>query len=338
MTDGRGVSAQVTPTRSDDVKGACSYCSAKPGERCRTAAGTELTSFHASRRKSSTTRVRRWSWLDRDGGPGSRLLNALLVIVTAVGVFVSIASIIVASQAKDAVATYNNNVGNTTFVENYYEDADGAPGQANPQADRGCGGIDSELTGGWGPDRPIFSLDYPPNYTTLNAIRDNPNVGDERGLMRVRDLSIEGTTFDYEVEVVRDHTYRVMMYVENSTIDDVEELASLNTRVMVTLPTCSGYRIASNGFIESSTAFPSKIWGGVTFTSDELFNLRYVEGSARLTSNAYPGPEGLALDEQELLTSKGVALGFEDLDGVVLPGYKYAMYIEFDVQPQFAPK
>lgn len=259
-----------------------------------------------------------------------------MVLLTGAGVIVAIISIIVANQARSEVADYTTNNGDTMIVENYYADSDGAPGEADPEAGQSCGATDSAVAGGWGPDRPTFLLNYPPSYATLNSIRDNPNIGDERGLMRVRDLAIEGTTYAYQIAVEPGHTYRVSIYVENSTTDDVLELAARDTMLKVNLPTCTGERIAANAFISSPSAFPREIWGGITFTSESSFDLRYVDGSARLESNAHPGPEGLALDADALFSNPGVALGYEDMDGVVIPGYQYAMYISFDVTPQFA--
>ena len=153
-------------------------------------------------------------------------------------------------------------------------------------------------------------------------------------MMTVRDASV-GTAggWEYSVRVQPDRTYIVRIYIENSSIYGVGELASLDTRVMVNLPTCTGNVIASNGFVSSSNAFPHKIWGGITFQSDEEFNLAYVEGSASLTTNAHP--EGVPIGS-EFLTSMGSMLGYETLDGVVLPGYEYSMYFTFEVRPQFA--
>lgn len=104
---------------------------------------------------------------------------------------------------------------------------------------------------------------------------------------------------------------------------------------MVNLPNCNANRIASNGFITSETAYPLQIWGGITLTSDQLFNLTYVEGSALLESNGF-GPAGKSISGTDFLTAKGQLVGYSSLDGVVQAGYQYAECFSFEVRPQFA--
>lgn len=275
--------------------------------------------------------VRRvWLWF-RDPAV-TAVLTLVGLLIAAAGLAVAIRSQLVAAEAKAVASMVSLDIGSTT-INNFYS-IDGAPGVAEPTLSSSCGDAESEVVGGWGPDRPAFVLNHPPSYTTLNGIRDNPNIGDERGFMRVRNAE-DGSPFGYEQKVERGGTYLISIYIENSTIDDAVELASTNTRVAVNLPGCSGERIASGAFITSDTAFPREIWGGVTFVGDEVFNLAYVEGSARIESNAWPGPDGYAVSS-DLFTSAGVPLGYEEMNGVVLPGYQYSMYLSFEVRAQFS--
>lgn len=277
-----------------------------------------------------------WRWMRAsDGGPSSRLFEFLMAFAAVVGLVVSVVSIVIAQNARTASEAVID--ARTSNVTNNYYSADGAPGESDPVSSSGCGDAESEIVGGWGPDRPVFVMDHPPTYTTFNAIRNNPDFGDERGLMRVRDTT-EGveSTYGYEVTVQRGHTYSVTVYVENSALDDVAALSATDSRLKVSLPTCDGHRIASNAFVTSPTSYPREIWGGVTFQADERFNLAYVSGTARLFSNAWPSPDGLPLNaEEELFTSKGIPLGYEEMDGTVRTGYQYSMYVSFDVTPQF---
>ncbi|WP_149202477.1 hypothetical protein [Actinotalea subterranea] len=275
---------------------------------------------------------RRWAWVrETDGSPSSKLFEAIVAGVAVVGLVLSIISLVLVRGTPESEGPP------VTSVTNNYYTQDGAPGEASPAASRSCGDPDSGVVGGWGPDRPVFLMAYPPTYTTFNSIRDNPNLGDERGFMRVRDVSDGVTsTFDYQVEVEDGHTYRVSIYVENSALDDVGGLAATDTVLKINLPTCDGHRIAANAFLSSPTAFPGEVWGGITFTSEREFTLAYVAGSAKIESNAWPGPDGYAIGaEDDLFTSTGVPLGYTEMDGVVPTGYEYAMYISFEVKPQF---
>lgn len=264
-----------------------------------------------------------WAW-EVDGGPSSRAFQFLTVIVAVGALAVSLTT----RSSNSTVETSNASYSYTYMSES------GAPGDPDPQS-KSCGDAESGVIGGWGPDRPTFTLSHPAPYTSLNAIRDNPDYGDERGFFRIKDAGdAAGGGWDYQVSVERDHTYLLQAYVENSAVDD-NELVAVATTFSVNLPTCTGRRIASNAFLSSSNAFPQQIWGGVTFEGDEDFNLAYVGGSAKLYSNYWPNP-GLTVDET-FLTSKGILLGANKMDGNVLPGYKHSIYISFEVRPQFAP-
>ena len=280
-------------------------------------------------RSSPKRSGRSWWWHPR-GGPRARASAAISAVAAVAAIAVSTAY---TNQTVRTVIGDQTNTYGDTYVT--YQSSDGAPGQGTPRGSRECGDIDSDIHGGWGPDRPTFTIEHPPGYTTLNAIRDNPNYGDERGLMVVKDAANhESGGWQYSVDVERGHTYMVRIYVENSTIDGASDLASAGTTLMVNLPTCTGNVIASNGFVQSDTAFPMEIWGGVTFRSEEIFNLAYIEDSASLVTNAHPG-DGLPI-AKEFLTTQGVLLGYEAQDGLVLPGYQYSMYFFFEVRPQFA--
>jgi hypothetical protein len=39
----------------------------------------------------------------------------------------------------------------------------------------------------WGPNRSTFTIDSPANYVTFNSITDNPNIGDERNFVGIRE-------------------------------------------------------------------------------------------------------------------------------------------------------
>ena len=231
-------------------------------------------------------------WLKGDKTPSQRGINAVMALGTLMAVVVAVVAIVVSSGASQSVTEIksqtNKTVGTdnsrTTTVNNYYESGNGAPGQATPtqpdentqSASIACGNSASNVLGGWGPDRPTFTMNNPSPFTTLDSIRNNPEFGDERGLMGVRDAasgnSGPANTWSYSAEVQPGHIYRVRMLIKNSTFDGNADLAATNTKVSVSLPTCSGNRIASNGFVTSEVAYPTKIWGGVTFTSKQQYS------------------------------------------------------------------
>lgn len=261
----------------------------------------------------------------------------MVALATLAAVVVAMVSCSVSQDAQSSVNSIVTNSGVMTdgdgtsiTITNNYNSADGAPGESAPVASGNCGAADSDIIGGWGPERPVFVSSVRPTYTTFNAIRDNPQIGDERGLMRVRDLDDVDSTYDYEVEVVEGHTYQIGIFVENSAA--APELFASATKVRVTLPVCDGERISANAFIESADAFPMTIWGGITFTADRTFNLAYVSDSARMATGP-TSSEAAPIDGATMMSTEGILLGE---DGLVQVGDDGQTWITFSVRPQFA--
>ena len=112
-------------------------------------------------------------------------------------------------------------------------------------------------------------------------------------------------------------------------------LAAEETLLKVNLPTCAGHSIGTVAFLSSRDTYPAEVYDGVTFQSEDFFNLAYVEGSARLKGNAL-GVHGLRVDGVDFLSMKGSPIGTNGLDGKVYGGYSNAVFFTFLVRPQFA--
>lgn len=185
---------------------------------------------------------------------------------------------------------------------------------------------------GWGPGRPVLGSTELSPFPSFNQYSDSV-IGDQRGFYSVKDASNkEDGGWKYDM-VVHDNTeYLLRIYINNNASSDVSDIAQ-NTRLMVHLPACNARIIGSNAFVSSSNSYPDEIWGGVNFFSNYTFNLSYVEGSAQLCNNANPCSDGLARIkfDNSFLTSTGVALGFKEMDGNFIGGYKHAAYFTFRV-------
>lgn len=186
---------------------------------------------------------------------------------------------------------------------------------------------------GWGPVRPMYSTASPPAYATLASVKDNPLVGDERSFFAVKDAANEQAGgWVKEITPTRGHTYLLRIYVRNDAAGDI---TASGISTMVNLPTCSGSRIGTSAFLASLDVFPEKVWDGVYFTSNEPFNLAYVEGSGKVYSNSKNSP--ITFPSNSFLTHQGQKLGFDALDGNLSSGYAQSLYVTFEVQAQFAP-
>jgi hypothetical protein len=193
---------------------------------------------------------------------------------------------------------------------------------------------DSEgtVSDGWGPDRPTYHDDTFPPALTFNSTSDNPDYGDERNFVRVkpaRVMTAGGWTDSVEVE--NDQEYLVQLYAR---LDGPDKHAAKDTKVTVILPTCTGHRIGVTAILESMDAFPGAVWDGASFWSRKDFNLALVPDSGAVYSNAHP--TGLAFSTSDLVTTKGIPLGSEELDGVLKPGYANSVYVSFTVRAQVA--
>lgn len=222
-------------------------------------------------------------------------------------------------------------------------EVNGSPGQTDPNANAGdsvCNDGAEKISAGWGPERPIYRGAASP-YVTINSVNGNELLGDERGFYGIKDTAdvADGTSWHGRMKVERDHTYTLRISVVNDA-DDLPHNTTENTKVMVSLPTCTGKQIPTNAFVVSYDSFPIKVWGGVTLEADENFNLAYVEGSARLypfgTSATVPN-EGIPLTP-DLLTQKGQLVGSAAGDGRLRAGPGNAVIVMFEVRPQFAPR
>lgn len=274
-------------------------------------------------------------WRGRRGGPSR---SAVTLIVGSLGIIAAVITTATAGGPSGTVDSHgdgNANVvgdGNSIVVNNYGPGA-AAPSPSPTSADASlCGDADSGVFGGWGPERPMFARARQPDFATLNAIRDNEDVGDERGFVRVRDLTTNGT-FEHEAELVPGHRYELMLYVHESSAGSSDGRADGGPTIAVNLPTCAGNRIAVNGFISSEQTFPGEVYDGATLTSKRTFNVAYVVGTARVVNSAHPDGQAVHEPERTLFTATGIGFGLDSYD----PGDDNAGYVLFSVDPQFAP-
>lgn len=185
----------------------------------------------------------------------------------------------------------------------------------------------------WGPERPTFTMAHPASYITFNSITDNPNIGDERDFVGIREAGTNNLWTD-RMTVQEGHEYTVRMYVHNNAAENLN-LVAQNVTAKFNLPTTTGQSIRVDGFLSASNARPTEVYDDATFLSNRNFNLAYISGSAKFENNVF-GPNGINLPES-LFTSTGARLGYSSLDGRIPGCMRFAGYVSFRVRPQFAP-
>ena len=186
----------------------------------------------------------------------------------------------------------------------------------------------------WGPDRPTYTIENPADHVTFNSITNNPNIGDERNFVGIRE-SGTNTTWTDNMNVQKGKEYTVRVYVHNNAAANLNKVAE-NVTAKVNLPTTTAKSIQVDGLISSTNASPTQVWDQANFKSAEDFNLAYVAGSLKFENNAF-GAAGTAIPES-VFTNSGAKLGYDKLDGKIPGCFQYAGYLTFKVKPQFAPK
>ena len=201
------------------------------------------------------------------------------------------------------------------------------------------------MTGAWGPSRATFTMAHPANYVTFNSITDNPDVGDERNFLRVRDSDERywgaGTTngwTDTISNMQEGHTYDVRMYVHNNGVED--KYLAENVKAHINLPTAEdvyGKQFEVNGYLYASNAKPSEIWDNIVLKSDKAFHVKVV--SAKYYNNVRTeATSGFDLGS-EVYTAKGegtgALLGFDQMNGYMNSCLKYSGYVLLKIQPVF---
>ena len=192
-------------------------------------------------------------------------------------------------------------------------------------------------TSAWGPDRPTYTVEHPADHITFNSITNNPNVGDERNFVVVKDAANQNSGgWQDDINVQPGKEYLVRIYAHNNAASSLN-LTAVNTRVSASVPTTTGKRVPISGFVSADNASPQQVWDDISLNSTQDFNVAYVAGSARIYNNGYAaGGNGQALPDS-IVTAAGAPIGYNGPNGRVPGCFQYANYITFKVKPQFAP-
>lgn len=176
---------------------------------------------------------------------------------------------------------------------------------------------------GWGPARDTYTIQNPSPVITFNSITDNPNFGDERnfvGAKSIEEKSADGWSDDITID--KSGKYYLRIYIENSSADNLNQIAQ-NTRIYFNIPDYESNRLQIDGYIESDNSVPTQIYDQVVFNSDKKFKIEYIPGSAKYENNNFT--DGIKLSD-DIINSNGVLVGYDQMNGEFLPGYKFDGY------------
>lgn len=171
----------------------------------------------------------------------------------------------------------------------------------------------------------------------FNSIKDG-TIGDEKNFVGTReDNGINAGTQNVwngnSINVEDGKTYIVRLYVHNNNPKGADATATGVTTTF-NVPNTIGKSIEVNGFIDTDNATPKTYWDYVVFKSDRNFSLSYVSGSALLENNGIGKNGGVKLSDN-IVTSSGVKIGYDALDGKVPGCFQYANYVTIKVKAEF---
>lgn len=180
----------------------------------------------------------------------------------------------------------------------------------------------------WGPDRATYTVANPAKHVTFNSITDNPNYGDERNFVTIKDASnTSAGGWKDEIKVQNGKEYLVRMYVHNNASAELKLVAE-NVMAQFDVPTYKANKIQIDGYLSASNATPKKVWDQAVFTSDNKLTLSYVTGSAKYTNNNFPNGTKLP----DTLISSGAKLGVDKMNGYIPGCFCFDGYVTFKVK------
>lgn len=193
----------------------------------------------------------------------------------------------------------------------------------------------------WGPSRDTFTMASPAPYVTFNSITDNPQVGDERNFVRIKEAGTN--TYVDQVALQPGKTYTVSLFYHNNAKTSLNESGAgvaLNAKARIQMPGVvqAGETATITGFVNASNSNPLSVWDEARGTNGSgAIALRYVQGSAKFVSNG-------AINGQTVpdsLFTTGANLGFDSQNGTVPGCNEFAGFINFNFvvdQPNFEVK
>lgn len=199
----------------------------------------------------------------------------------------------------------------------------------------------SETTGSpkiqtWGPERALYTWNTRADFATIDAITDNPAIGDERNFVRIRKAGTDDKFVDNVIAEVGAE-YEVQVYVHNnadSTKDDgTGNTYAQNIRIkmaQIVENVKKGENVQIKGIITATNTTPKEVWDTAYIKAEEPVSLRYVPDSCRLHT---AGSLNDKLISDEALfgkgkSIKGTRIGY-DRWGLLPGGEQYACNITF---------
>ena len=183
----------------------------------------------------------------------------------------------------------------------------------------------------WGPERPTFTWEDPAPYATFNSITNNPDIGDERNFVRIRELK-DGEKYGDEVNLEVGKIYEVYIYYHNNA--DAHDVGTTAIGIADGAAMKSSFpaivradeRASVTATVFASDTNPLAVWDGAYVRSSRDVYLRYIPGTAIIHNGGKLNGSDIGPD---YLFGDGALLGYNIFSGL-LPGCnQYAGYVTY---------
>ena len=185
----------------------------------------------------------------------------------------------------------------------------------------------------WGPDRKTFTWEDPAPYATFNSITNNPQLGDERNFVRIREVK-DDEKFGDSVTLEAGKTYEVYIYYHNNadahdvgkTAIGIADGAAMKSSFPAFVK--SGEKATVTGTVFASDTDPLEVWDGAYMIASQDIYLRYVPGTAIIHNGGTLNGQSIGPD---YLFGNGALLGYNKFSGL-LPGCnEYAGFVTYQL-------
>ena len=186
----------------------------------------------------------------------------------------------------------------------------------------------------WGPDRPTYTMAHPSDHVTFNSITDNPNYGDERQFVTVKDLTA-GTSTLNSIDLVEGHEYQAYIYIHNNASDTLNASGvgiAKGVKVQSKMPSTVNGSASVAGYVYASNASPKEVYDTADLKSSKAVTLEYIPGSASIVTHYYTATLSdslVTVGNVDMPVGGGVSVGSNDLSGTWKACLGYAGYISY---------
>ena len=178
----------------------------------------------------------------------------------------------------------------------------------------------------FGPARPTYTWASPATSITFNSITDNPVFGDERQLLKARDVNSSTNSYATQTTVTDNEEVVLEVYFHNNAASNLN-LVAHNTQVKISLPSNTATTLSPTGYISADNATPSQVWATADLTSSQPFSITYEPGTAKLYTNYV---NGIVLSDNVVTT--GTLVGSNGADGNVPGCSQFSGYVTIRVR------